>query len=94
MEPTFYFALVDYEAKVLAHRTITSPDDRYISEKHLALHLHEALQEVPKCVSEAIREMGRPGVAPRALPGPSIAANHVFKDELKPIHADEEFWRR
>ncbi|WP_226534285.1 hypothetical protein [Microbacterium paraoxydans] len=35
VELTFYLALVDYETKVLVHRLMTSPGDRYIWEKYL-----------------------------------------------------------
>lgn len=91
VELIFYLALVDYETKVLVHRMMTSPDDRYIWEKYLALHLHEALQKVPKRVSDAIREMGRPGTASHASPATYILANQALKDELRPIHADKDF---
>ena len=91
VELIFYLALVDYETKVLVHRLMTSPDDRYIWEKYLALHLHEALQKVPKRISDAIREMGRPGTASHASPASYMAANQVLKDALKPIHADKDF---
>ena len=91
VELIFYLALVDYETKVLIHRLMTSPDDRYIWEKYLALHLHEALQKVPKRISDAIREIGRPGTASHASAAKYIAANQKLKDELKPIHADKDF---
>lgn len=91
VELIFYLALVDYETKVMVHRLMTSPDDRYIWEKYLALHLHEALQKVPKRISDAIREMGRPGTASHATPAKYIAAYQVLKDALKPIHSDKDF---
>lgn len=91
VELIFYLALVDYETKVLVHRLMTSPDDRYVWEKYLALHLHEALQKVPKRVSDAIREMGRPGTASHASPASYLLASRVLKDDLKLIHADREF---
>ena len=91
VELIVYLALADYETKVLVHRLMTSPDDRYIWEKYLALHLYEALQKVPKRISDAIREMGRPGAASHASPASYMAANQALKDALKPIHADKDF---
>lgn len=69
---------------MLVHRLMTSPDDRYIWEKYLALHLHEALQKVPRRISEAIREMGRPGTASHASSASYMAANQALTDALSP----------
>lgn len=89
MELTLYLALVDYETKALVHRMMTSPDDSYVWEKYLALHLHEALRRMPKRISEAVREMGRWGTASRASPASYLAAGLALKEDLRPIHADK-----
>ncbi|KQZ23093.1 hypothetical protein [Microbacterium sp. Root553] len=91
VELIFYLALIDYETKALIHRLMVSSDDRYVWEKYLALHLHEALQKVPKRISDAIREISRPGTPSHASPAKYLAASQKLKEELKPINTDKDF---
>lgn len=91
VELVFYLAVIDYETKVLIHRLMTSPDDRYVWEKYLALHLHEALDQVPRRVSQAIQEVKRPGTASRADLGAHEAAARGLRDAVKPIRQDPDF---
>lgn len=91
VELVFYLAVVDYETKVLAHRLMASADDRYVWEKYLALHLHEALEKIPQRISAAIREMRRPGTASKASPEKYEVAARALREALKPIRADKTF---
>ncbi|QGH70573.1 hypothetical protein [Pseudactinotalea sp. HY158] len=93
VELIFYFALIDYETKVLVHRLLESQDDRYVWEKYLALHLHEVLELAPKAISTAIREMTQPGSASKADPELYKLAARQFRDDLRPIRQDSDFMK-
>lgn len=93
VELIFYLALIDYETKVMVQRLIKSPEDRYVWEKYLALHLHEVLEAVPKAISGAIREMSREGTASHADPEIYKAAAREFRESIKLITKDTEFMR-
>ena len=62
LELIFYLSLIDYETKTLIHRLLSSPDDRYIWEKYLALHLYEVLEIAPAMIARAIKEMESPAL--------------------------------
>ncbi len=91
VELVFYLALIDYETKVLVHRLLESPEDRYVWEKYLALHLYEVLERAPHAISEAIREMSKPGTASKADPELHKAAARQFREDLRPIRQDSDF---
>lgn len=93
IELIYYLTLVDYETKVLIHRLLESPNDRYVWEKYLALHLHEVLEQVPKAVSNAIREMDRPGTASKADPKLYKAASKQLGINLRLIRRDTDFMK-
>lgn len=54
LELIFYLSLIDYETKTLIHRLLSSPDDRYIWEKYLALHLYEVLDVLTSTVVDSV----------------------------------------
>lgn len=93
VELIFYLALIDYETKVLVHRLLESPEDRYVWEKYLALHLHEVLERAPIAVNAAIREMTQPGSASKADPNLYKAAARQFREDLRPIRQDADFMK-
>ena len=93
VELAFYLTIVDYETKVLIHRLLSSPEDRYVWEKYLALHLHEVLERAPLAISEAIREMTRPDTASRSDPELHKEAARKFKEALRPIRQDADFMK-
>lgn len=93
VELVFYLALIDYETKVLAHRLLESQEDRYVWEKYLALHLHEVLERAPSAISEAIREMSRPGSASKADPERYKKAARQFREDLRLIRQDTDFMK-
>jgi len=91
VELIFYFALIDYETKVLIHRVMESPNDRFVWEKYLALHLHEVLERVPQAIGNAIREMRQPDTASKADPDAYAAAARDLREALKPVRQDTDF---
>lgn len=91
IELIFYMALIDYETKVLVHRLLESPSDRYVWEKYLALHLHEVLERAPIAISEAIREMTQPSSASKADPERYKVAARQFREDLRSIRQDADF---
>lgn len=93
VELIFYMTLIDYETKVLVHRLLESPEDRYVWEKYLALHLHEVLERTPVAISEAIREMTQPGSASKADPELYKAAARQLREDLLPIRQDAGFMK-
>ncbi|KIP51455.1 hypothetical protein [Leucobacter komagatae] len=93
VELVFYLALIDYETKALVYRLLESPEDRYVWEKYLALHLYEVLERAPLAISEAIREMSRPGSASKADPELHKAAARQFREDLRPIRQDTDFMK-
>lgn len=93
VELIFYLALIDYETKVLAQRLMESADDRYVWEKYAALHLHEVLEQAPRVMSEAIREMSRPDTASKADPEAYREAARRFGEALRPIRKDATFMK-
>ncbi len=93
VELIFYLAQIDYETKVLIHRLFESPRDRFVWEKYLALHLYEALEQAPKAIGKAIREMKKPNTASMADPDLYVKASRKFRESLKPIRNDKELMR-
>ena len=93
VELIFYMALIDYETQVLVHRMLESPEDRYVWEKYLALHLHEVLERTPIAISKAIREMTQPGSASKANSEHYKAAARQLRDDLRPIRQDADFMK-
>jgi hypothetical protein len=93
VELAFYMALIDYETKILVHRLLESPKDRYVWEKYLALHLNEVLERAPVAIGEAIREMTRPGTASKADPERYKIAARKFREVLRPIRHDADFMK-
>jgi len=93
VELVFYLALIDYETKVLVHRLLESPEDRYVWEKYLALHLYEVLERAPLAISEAIREMSKPDSASKADLELHKAAARQFREALRPIRQDADFMK-
>lgn len=93
VELWFYLTIVDYETKVLIHRLLESPEDRYVWEKYLALHLHEVLERAPLAISEAIREMNKPDTVSKADPELYKKAARNFKEALRPVRQDAEFMK-
>lgn len=91
LELIFYISLIDYETKTLIHRLLSSPDDRYIWEKYLALHLYEVLESAPAMISRAIQEMESPGSASKADPRKYKEAAREFRKALNPIRKDTDF---
>lgn len=91
VELIFYLALIDYETKVLVHRLLESHEDRYVWEKYLALHLYEVLERAPAAISEAIREMTKPGSASKADPDRYKSAARQLREDLRHIRQDTEF---
>lgn len=92
-ELIFYLAQVDYETKVLLHRAMESPDDRYVWEKYLGLHLHEVLVRVPRSITSAIQELKRAestsGLSAEAL----VTAKKKLDETLRPIRTDQDFMK-
>lgn len=93
IELIFYLALIDYETKVMIHRVMESPDDRYVWEKYLALHLHEVLERVPQAISAAIKEMRDPKTASKANADAYAAAARKLREAFKPIRQDVDFMK-
>lgn len=93
VELIFYLATIDYETKVLIHRMMESPDDRYVWEKYLALHLHELLERVPQAIGAAIKEMRDPKTASKADADLYAAAARGLRETFKPIRQDLDFMR-
>src|SRR5699024_347676 len=91
IELSYYLTLVDYETKVLIHRLLESPNDRYVWQKHLALHLHEVRDQVRKAVSNASRAMDRPGTASKADPNLYGSASKQLGITLGLIRRDTHF---
>lgn len=91
VELIFYFALIDYETKVLVQRLMESSEDRYVWEKYLALHLYEVIGRAPKAISTAIFEMSREETASRADPDIYKQAAKNFRKAMRNITQDAEF---
>ena len=93
VELLFYLCRLDYDIKVLLLQFLTDREDRSVWEPLLALEVHEALQTVPKAISRARMELGKPASTSGFNVKAFDEASKQYRATVTAISDDKDFMK-
>lgn len=91
VELLFYLCRLDYDIKVLLLQFLTDGDNRAVWEPLLALEVHEALDTLPKAISQARQDLSKPTTASKLTLEVFDEASKQYRAAAKVIRDDKDF---